>query len=584
MISGSLKQMCCLPTKSLFNNSILLKSFLGLILFSTSAQALPSNDELKIGVSQEFENMNPLIGTMVATTYISNFINRSMVYMNDKGVWAPQLAKSIPTIENKGAKLITLPDGKKGLQVTWEILDNAKWGDGKPVTCEDFKFAWEVGSNPNVSVGARETYEVISKIDIDSKNPKKCIYTLNKPRFDYYQGVPGPLPKHLEESVLKQYGNQKEGYDQNSMYTKSPTNVGLYNGPYVVSEIKLGSHVTLTPNPNFYGKPANIKKVIFKLIPNTSTLEANLRSGTIDMISVLGLAFDQALAFEDKVKSESLPYKVLFQPSTTFEHIDLNLENEFLKDIKVRKALLHSINRDELTKALFRGRQEVAIHNISPLDPLFTKDPKDVVLYEYSKRKAAQLFDEAGWKLEKDGYRYKDGKKLSFVFMTTAGNKTRETVQTLLQTQWKAVGVEIAIKNEPARVFFGDTMKERKYGGMGMFAWISTPDTSSRSTLHSSNITTKANSYSGQNYTGWKNLKVDKALDDFDIEFNKEKRKKLTYEVLKAYTDEVPVIPLYFRSEIAVVPSNLQNYKISGHQFYDSNIAETWNLEGSKLK
>ncbi len=565
---------------------VLMKSLLALATTGvlTQAVAAPSNEEIKIGINQEFENMNPLIATMAATVYMSTLVNRSMVYMNDKGEWAPQLAKGIPTIENKGAKLITLPDGKKGLEVTWEILEKAKWGDGTPVTCEDFKFAWEVGKNPNVSVGARDAYEVISKIDIDPKNPKKCTYTLNKPRFDYYQGVPGPLPKHIEEPVLKQYGSQKEGYDQNSNYTKNPTNKGLYNGPYVISEIKLGSHVSFAVNPNFYGKVPNIKKMIFKLIPNTGTLEANLRSGTIDMISSLGLAFDQALAFEGKVKAENLPYKVLFQPSTTYEHIDLNLDNEFLKDVKVRKALVYAINRDELTKALFKGRQEPAIHNVAPIDPLFTKDPKEIFVYEYSKRKASQLLDEAGWKLEKDGFRYKDGKKLSLVFMTTAGNKTRETVQTMLQTQWKSAGVEVVIKNEPARVFFGETTKERKYGAMAMYAWMSTPDTSAKSTLHSSSIATKANSYSGQNYTGWVNKKVDAALDAFDVEFNKDKRKKLTYEILKAYTDEVPVIPLYYRSDIAVIPANLQGYKLPGHQFYDTNVAENWNLEGSKLK
>ena len=59
--------------------------------------------------------------------------------------------------------------------------------------------------------------------------------------------------------------------------------------------------------------------------------------------------------------------------------------------------------------------------------------------------------------------------------MTTAGNRSRELVQQVLQSQWKQVGVEIVIKNEPARVFFGETTKERKYTGMALFAWISSP-------------------------------------------------------------------------------------------------------------
>ena len=64
-----------------------------------------------------------------------------------------------------------------------------------------------------------------------------------------------------------------------------------------------------------------------------------------------------------------------------------------------------------------------------------------------------------------DGIRVKDGKKLSLTFQTTAGNKTRELVQVYLQNQWKQAGIDVVIKNEPARVFFGETMSKRKFDG-----------------------------------------------------------------------------------------------------------------------
>src|SRR5262249_48458720 len=147
------------------------------------------------------------------------------------------------------------------------------------------------------------------------------------------------------------------------------------NGPYVLSELKLGSHISFVPNPHFYGKAPKIKKIVFKVIPNTGTLEANLRSGTIDMIAPLGLSFDQALAFEKRVKADKLPFNLIFKEGITYEHIDLNMENPFLTDVKVRQALIHAINRDEISTALFEGKQKPALHNISPLDPGFTKDP-----------------------------------------------------------------------------------------------------------------------------------------------------------------------------------------------------------------
>ena len=188
--------------------------------------------------------------------------------------------------------------------------------------------------------------------------------------------------------------------------------------------------------------------------------------------------------------------------------------------------------------------------------------------------------DEAGWKLnEADGYRYKDGKKLTLQFMTTAGNKTRETVQTFLQGQWKSVGIEISIKNQPARVFFGDTTRKRQFEAMVMSAWVSSPENSPRSNCHTISIPTEKNGYSGQNNPGWSTKKVDAVIDKLDTEFSAKKRVQLAHEFLKYYTDEVPVIPLYYRADTATVPKNLKNYRLMGHQFYETNDVETWYVQ-----
>lgn len=546
--------------------------------FALPAVAAPTNAELKIGISQEFETLNPLVMSMSASVYMYRMVGRSLVVLTPEGKWTTQLAKEIPSLEKGTAKIIEA-GGKKKIQAHWEIIEAAKWGDSKPVICQDFITAHTIATSANVSVGEKENWTQVEKIDIDPKNPKKCTFTYDKAKWDFYQLAQFfPVPTHLELPVFQKYGKQKEGYDKNSTYVRNPTNPGLYNGPYVITDVKLGSHVSFAPNPTFYGKQPNIKKVIVKLIPNTGTMEANLRSGTIDMISTLGMDFDQALAFDKKVKSEKLPFIVHFVPSVTYEHIDLKLDNPILSDVRVRKALVTAINREDLVKALFENKQEVAIHNVSPKDPWFTADPKVITKYPYSKRNAGKLLDEAGWKMGADGIRAKDGKRLSLTFQTTAGNKTRELVQVYLQNQWKQSGIEVLVKNEPARVFFGDTMTKRKFEGLALFAWVSSPENSPRSTVGSKSIPTKDNGWSGQNFHGWNNPEVDKNLDALDVEFNAKKREELVHNILKLYTSEVPVLPLFYRSDISVSPANLKNYKMAGHQFYETNNIEDWNL------
>lgn len=537
-----------------------------------------NNSEYKIGIAQEFENLNPLIMQMVATTYLYAMTGRRLVNMDENAKWVPQLVTEIPTLENKKARIVTI-GGKKKIVADWEILSNANWGDGKPVICADFALTREIALNPNVSVGDKETYAGIEKIEIDKTNPKKCTFTFARARWDFYQlGTYYPLPSHLEAEVYQKHKNEKEGYEKNSLYSKDPTNPGLFNGPYLISEIKLSDHVTFVPNPHFYGEKPKIQKIIAKLIPNTGTLEANLRSGTIDAISNVGMDFDQATTFDKKVKAEKLPYVVNFVPGLTYEHIDMNLSHPILKDRNVRKALIQGLDRQSLIKSLFDGKQQAAIHSISPKDPWYNETEAIKKETQYSKSLAEKYLEDSGWKKGPDGIRVKDGKKLSLEFSSTAGNKMRELVQVYLQDQWKQIGIEVTIKNYPARVFFGEITKKRKFD-LALYAWVSSPESVPRSTFHSSAIPTEKNGWSGQNQPGWSNPVVDAKIEALEVEFDAAKRLELVTRITEEYTKDAPVIPLYYRSEISVTPSKLKNFIMTGHQFYETNAVEKWTLE-----
>jgi len=538
----------------------------------------PDNRELKVGLTQEFENLNAIIGQMMATIYLHKISGRTLVYMDTDANWQPQIVERIPSFDNGDAQIV-MEQGRQKIRAQWRIKDDQFWGDGTPVTATDIEFSWRVGSHKNVTVGEKEVYTTVERVELDPADDKAFVFIYEKARWDFARmGSFFTLPEHLEGPVFERHADQPLGYEKNTLYVTAPTTAGLYNGPYRVSEIKLGSHLVFKRNEHWRGQPPAIEQLVFKIIPNTATLEANIRSGTIDMISVLGLKFDQAMKFEKTVLREQLPLQVNYKPSITYEHIDLQLNNPLLQDVRVRRALVHAINREELVNALFEGKQARAIHNIAPIDPWYSDDPTYVVDYPYSPRRANKLLDEAGWTLGPDNYRSRDGVRLSLQFMTTAGDKSRELVQTYLQDQWKAVGIEITIKNEPARVYFGETVRKGKYSALAMFAYISSPENSPKSTLHSKNIPRQDNQFSGQNTGGWVSEPVDRLLELLDGEFDETKRLALVQQILQHYTDQVPVIPLYYRSDISVTPNNLEGYQLPGHQFQASNNVEYWNL------
>ena len=540
----------------------------------------PTNESLRIGITQEFESLNPLIASMSATFYLYSMVNRALVGLNDDAEFVAQLAVELPTLDNGLARFVDV-DGERRLEADWQIHPGATWGDGVPVTCHDLQLSWEVAQSPYVSIAGVEIYREVEKIRIDPDDPKRCTFVYAQPkwlfnrRFQFYL-----LPNHLERAVFEAYGDQPEGYEKHTLYTTDPTNPGLYHGPYRIREIKLGSHVVFERNPTFYGEPAHIEQIVTILIPNTGTLEANLRSGSIDMVSTLGMSFDQALAFARRVEAEDLPYRVNFRPGMVYEHIDLDLDEPMLQDVRVRRALLYAIDRQRLTDALFEGEQPPAVHFVSPIDTWFTDDPAKIVLYEPSRRDATSLLEEAGWTLGADGFRYDaGGNRLRLRLSTTAGNKMREIVQVYLQDQWRAIGIDARIQNEPARTFFGQTTRKRLFDGAAMYAWTQSPENVPRTTVHSEAIPTEENGWSGQNQPGWANPRVDSLVDQLEAEFDPDRRLDLIHEILWHYTSEVPVIPLYYRSNVSVTPSNLTGYSLSATQISATDHVEHWNLE-----
>lgn len=547
---------------------------LSLVVMGSSLSAKPTNQQLTIGTSQEFETLNPILHQMSMSAYILNMVSRFLAVPNEDWKFQASLSTRLPSFENGLVSKIN-EGGKEKLLVNWEIQPTAKWGDGTPVTGKDVQLSWEIGRSPNVSVAEKQYYERIEAVTVDPNNPKKFTTKFAEPQYNYYHMHNfGIVPAHLEATVWQGAKTQTNLYEKQTNYVTNPTNPGLYMGPYLVSEVKLGSHVVLTPNPHYYGGKPKIKKIIIKLIPNTQALEANLRAGSIDMICELGLHLDQALAMQKRAQA-SESFEVRMRESVTYEHVDLNLRNPILKEVSVRQALLYGVDRDKLVLALFEGKQKKALHMIHPLDPNFTEN---VIPYPYDPTKAEGLLEEAGWKKGPDGFRTKDGKKLTLVIMTTAENKTRELVEVYLQNEWKKIGVEIQIKNEPPRVFFGETIRKGAYSHLAMFAWANAPDDSPKPILHSQFIPTPANGFSGFNSGGYANPKVDSLLDAMLREFDAAKRKAMMREAMVEYTKDVPTLPLYYRVDLVVVPKDIRNFRITGHTTYSSYSAEKWFL------
>lgn len=519
--------------------------------------AASPHDSLTIGITQFPEMLNPNIDAMAAKSYVLGMALRPFTVYDADWRLVCLLCTTLPSIANGLAVPVGLANGKKGIDLTYTIRPDATWGDGVPVTTADVQFTYKVGRNPQSAVGDAELYRRITGIDV--KDAKTFTLHVNKLTFDYASIDDFVLlPEHIERAAFADPAT----YRLHTHYATDPTNPGLYNGPYVIGEFATGSHIVLKPNPYWRGPAPHFRRVTVRAIENTAALEANLLSGTIDMSAgELGLPLDEALAFE---KRHGGAFRIVYKPGLVFEHVDLNLARPALADRRVREALMLGIDREAISKSLFAGRQPVADSFVNPLDQGYSTD---IPRYRYDPGRAAALLDAAGWKAQAGQVRRSAaGQTLSFQLMTTAGDHTRELVEQVLQSQWRHIGVDVRLKNEPARVLFGETMPHRNFD-MAMYAWFSAPENVPRSIFYSSEIPDAANAYAGQNDAGFKSPEMDRLIDALEVELDPGKRKALWADAQRLYASELPSLPLYFRSEVFVLPKWLEGVRPTGNQY-----------------
>lgn len=540
------------------------------ILVAAILAVLPNSaaaGELRIGLTQFPSTLNPHIDSMLAKSYVLAMAMRPLTVYDANWQLVCLLCTELPTLENGGAERESLPDGGEGIAVTYRIQPEATWGDGTPVTSADMIFTWEVGKHPKSGISNFEAFRRI--LDVEVIDDKTFVLHVDRVTFDYNAAGIDLLPAHIERPIFKA---DPETYRNRTAYDTDPTNPGLYFGPYRIVEVVSGARIVLEPNPTWWGERPAFDRITVRVVENTAALEANLLSGAVDMIAgELGLTLDQALAFE---KRHGDRYQVTYKPGLIYEHLDLNLDNPILADRRVRRALVLALDREAISQRLFAGRQPVAHASVSPLDWVY--DP-DVPKYPHDPGRATALLDAAGWSRVVDGIRRDaEGRRLTLELMTTAGNRSRELVQQVIQSQWKQVGIDVRIRNEPARVFFGETVTKRKFTGAAMFAWLSSPESVPRTTLYSDQIPTEENNWGGQNYTGFRNDEMDALIDAIEVELDREKRKALWHRLQRLYAEELPVIPLYWRANPYVLPPWLSGLRPTGHQGTTTYWIEQW--------
>ncbi len=540
--------------------------YLILALLAHPAFAQPHHT-LTIGVASFPSTLHPAIDPEVIKFYVLGFADRPVTTYDANHQLVCLLCTEIPTLANGGAKL----EGQ-GMAVTVRFKPGLTWADGAPLGAADLAFTAEVGRDPNSGFANTHDWTRISRVDV--VDPLTAVLHFSEP-FYQYNVLAEILPAHLEQPVY-QAARNAGGYIDTSHYNRDPTNPGLYNGPYRITQVDTGSDLILDRNEHWAGSRPYFDRIVIKTIGNTAALQANLLSGDVDLAPADGVALtlDQVLALQ---RQDPGRFTYAYKPNLSYTHVDLQLDNPMLADVRVRRALLLGIDRQSIVDKLMGGRAPVANSFTSPLEPQYTPD---IVTYPYDPARARALLAEAGWHPGADGIcRNAAGQRLSFEFTTSTGVRVRELLQQVMQSQWHDIGIEVTIHNEPPRTLFGETLKHRAFTGLAMFTWSTAVESSPRQILSSGQIPVAADNWGGTNYTDFRSPRMDADIDAMERELDFAKRKPIWADMQRLYADQLPVLPLFFGVDAHVWPLWLHGVTPTGTNAPSSLWAEFWRAD-----
>jgi len=501
------------------------------LLQPTISKQTKQGGQLIYGSLQEPGTLTPYISNLLSEVEVQSLVFSGLVSMNNKLEWQPDAAEIVPLQSNGGVSW-------DGLTVTYKLRRGIKWHDGAELTSSDVRYTWQFIMNPRIPVVSRLGYDKIAAID--TPDPYTVIIRFREPYSGYLTLFPAILPQH----VL----GQQEGDIARAPFNKYP--VG--SGPFKFKSWQLADAIYLEANDQYFRGRPRLDKIVYKLQPDINIMLTQLKTGAIDIISNIGQAqLEQVKAISDM--------QVLLTPNTIWEHMDYNLDNPLFADIRVRKAIILALNRQNMAATTLKGTAVVATADQSPsswaYNPGIVTEIRDV-------NGAKRLLSEAGWTTGANGILVKDGKRLSFNVATISGQKSREYIKLAIQQQLREVGIEINFTNY-APDNFTETILRRRNFDMAMYAYVVGVDCDNTNLWKSANIPAATNNYEGKNYTGWKNAEIDGLTVAGGRTFDQEQRKQIYFRIQELIAQELPCVPLFFRANIDVVKTHVVNFQPS---------------------
>jgi len=336
-----------------------------------------------------------------------------------------------------------------GLTITFHLRKGVKWHDGAPFTARDVLYTYRVTIDPNTPTPYSEDFKQVKSITAPDDFTVRVTY--GKPFAPALASwASNILPAHL-----------LEGKD----ITKSPlARKPVGTGPYRFKEWIGGQKIVLEFNPDYFEGRPYIDRMIYRIIPDTSTMYMELKAGAVDTMALTPVQYSRQTA-SSLFTSRFNKFRY---PAPTYIYMGYNLRHPIFGDRRIRQAITAAINKDELIQGVLFGMGQKAHGPIVPGRWAYNPNVKDI---GYDPKHAAELLAQAGWKEKNaDGILVREGKPFQFTILTNQGNQQRLLSAQIIQQRLRYVGIDVKIRIVEWATFLKEYIDKGRFEVV-MLAW-----------------------------------------------------------------------------------------------------------------
>jgi peptide/nickel transport system substrate-binding protein len=490
-------------------------------------------------------------------------VHQWLAKYDERGVVHPMLAAELPARE-RGTWVIR-PDGT--MQTTYRLRTDVTWHDGARLTAKDFVFGWRVLIDPELAT-TKSTVDLTTAltavddatIAIEWKSLYPLAAELADPDFV-------PLPTHLIESA---YTADKERFQQLPYWTREFVGVG----PYRIDEWHSGSHLVLQAHAAFYSGRAKLDRIVFRFIGDPNAVVANLLAGTVDGEIPPAMELEEAMVVKREWERAGKRPVIIPQPES-WRHVFVQFRDprpRDVLDVRVRRGLLHAIDREALSAAMTDGLGPVSHTAIPPLDPKWEWVKDAVVQYPYDPRRAQQLLAEAGWNRSGDGVLVDaGGERITLPLWAVAGQETTRVIA-IMADYWKEVGAQVEQTTVP-RAQYNDLRYRASFPGF-LYAGISIERTNVLRRVSARQCPTAETQWVGTSLGCYQNPELERLIDGIYSAIEPADQRQLWREFARVQSEDLPVLPMFFRVIVTVFRDGVTGVK--GHTQPQTRL--TWNI------